>query len=47
MFYPDNFTKKFVRKDPKRKDALDEEIQNSIEGLYLYQTASNIRNKVF
>ena len=46
MFYPDSFTKKFVRKDPKRKDSLDEEILNSLEGLYAYETASNIRNKV-
>ncbi len=46
MFYPDSFTKRFVRKDPKRKDSQDEEIHNSIESLYAYQTASNIRNKV-
>jgi len=45
-FYPDNFTRKFVKKETKKKESIEEEIQNSIDGLHSYLTAPNIRNKV-
>ena len=45
-FYPDNFTKKFVKRETKKKESIEEDIKNSIDGLYSYLTAPNIRHKV-
>jgi hypothetical protein len=45
-FFPDNFTKKFIKRETKKKESIEEDIQNSIEGLYSYLTAPNIRHKV-
>jgi len=45
-FSPDNFTKRFVKRETKKKESIEEDILNNIEGFCSYLTAPNIRNKV-
>lgn len=46
-FYPDHFVKKFIKRETKKKESIEGDIENNIEGLYSYLTAPNIRHKVF
>ena len=46
-FLPENLEKIFIKRENKRKNDIEIQIYNDVDGLFNYLTAPNIRHKVF